>query len=123
MIPSDVTRGVTAAGGVLLAAVAAASLAVAGTDGALGVLAGGGLGLLNFRWLASTALTATRPGREGGSRWLPWAGLRFAVLAAAAGGLLEVGGVSAVGLVAGLTVVPCALVVAGLAAARHAAGR
>jgi hypothetical protein len=122
MTPSELTTRVVVESVVLLAAVAAGAAVLGGAPAACGTLAGGGLVVANFRWLTSSALAASAgadPGR--GARWLPWALLRFAALVAGAGVALVSGWAHPVALVVGLTVVPCAVVAAGLRGARREA--
>jgi hypothetical protein len=118
-----VTARVVTDWALLVAVLALGALAMGGGQGALGVVAGGVLGLLNFRWLAADVRAACDAGAGGGRRptWLPWAALRLAALAAAAGMLLVSGWLHPAGLVAGLTALPCALVTGVLRGAREEA--
>jgi hypothetical protein len=80
--------------------------------GAVG--AGGALGLVNFRWLAARAVAVTSSGAAAGGAWSVGAGLRLAALAVACGALLGLEWAHPVALLAGLGVLPCAVVVEGL---------
>lgn len=104
----------------LVMALAAAAVLVGGVPAGLGVLAGGVLAVVNFRWLAALAAATTATGRPPGAAWLAMAGLRFAVLAAACAGLFLTGATHPVALLAGFTALPCVLVGRGLAAAHEA---
>jgi len=119
MTPNELTARVQTAGVVLAVAVAAGAIALGGVPAALGVLTGGMLALANFRWLASTALAASGVVAQDPPRaWLPWTALRFAMLTVAAAAVLLTGWAHPAAVLVGLTVVPCALVVAGLRGAR-----
>jgi hypothetical protein len=119
MTPSRLTSRVTADACALAVALAAAALWLGGTPAALGVAAGGGLALLNFRWLAARAASAATAGGIPGAGWYVRAGLRFAVVTAAVAALFLTGAAHPVALVVGLTALPCALIARGLAAARR----
>jgi len=129
MTPSELTTRVMVEGGVLLAVLAGGAAILGGAPAACGLLAGGGLALANLQWLTSTALTAcSTPAlssgdsdRRSGVRWLPRAALRLGALTAGAGAVLASGWAHPVAVVAGLTVVPCALIAAGLRGARREA--
>ncbi len=115
----ELTTRVTLETTVLVALLALLAGAVAGPGAAGGVLAGGALTILNFRWLARGALrvTSSPAGERPGAAWLLAVGLRFATLFAALAVVLGSGLVHPLGLVAGLTVLPGSLVVQGLRAA------
>jgi hypothetical protein len=120
MTPSELTAGVMVRSAVVLAVLAAGAGALGGRTAACGLLAGGALALGNFRWLASTALAVSAAdGPVRGARWLPWAGLRLAALLTGAAAVLLSGWAHPVAVVAGLTVVPGALVAAGLRGGRQ----
>jgi len=109
------TARVTAATCALVAALAAPAGWLGGSTAALGVLAGGALAVVNFRWLAARAV-ASSAGVAGGA-WLVGAGLRLAAFAAACAVLLALEWAHPVALLAGLSVLPCAVIVEGLRAA------
>jgi hypothetical protein len=109
---------VVVAGVVLLAVLAAGAAVVGGASGAAGVLAGGALAIGSFRWLTSSALAASPGAGRAAVRWLPGAALRLSAIAVAAAVVLAGDWAHPVGLVAGLTVVPCAVIGAGLRGAR-----
>lgn len=115
MTPNELAARVVTGSVVLTLPVVAGALALGGLAAALGVVAGGALALGNFRWLAATALGVLGAGEgEGRRAWLPWTVLRFAVLVTAAAALLLSGWAHPAGVLIGLTVPICALVVAGL---------
>jgi hypothetical protein len=78
------------------------------------------LALTNFRWLSGRVVATL--GDVGHSTpvggWLPGFALRLAAVGAAIGVLVATEWAHPVGLVAGLTALPCALVLRGLAGAR-----
>jgi hypothetical protein len=101
-------------------AVAILSL-VSGLAGGLpvgvGVGAGGALAIANFRWLAGRVVGVLEDGPAPGG-WALGFGLRLAVLACATAGLMASGLAHPLGVVVGLTVLPCALVLRGLRQAK-----
>jgi hypothetical protein len=150
MTPSELTTRVTAESAILVAALAGGAAILGGAPAAGGLLAGTGLALANLRWLTASALAACspppaspgdsdrrpgdsdrrpgdsdrRPGdsdRRPGVRWLARAALRLGALTAGAGAVLASGWAHPVAVVAGLTVVPCALIATGLRGARREA--
>jgi len=121
MSPTDLTSRVTFDSGGLVAALALLAGWVAGITAAAGVCAGGALAILNFRWLAGRTLTVLA-GLSGHGPLGGWAlgfGLRLGALAAVTAGLLMSGWAHPVGVVVGLTALPCVLIVRGLAFARE----
>jgi hypothetical protein len=118
MTPSELVRRVSRDVCALGVALAVAGAWLGGAAGALGVAAGIALALGNFRWLVARACASTG---AGGARavWSVGAGLRFVAFAAACAGVLAAGWAHPVGLVAGLTALPCALVAHGLRSARQ----
>jgi hypothetical protein len=118
MTPSELTTRVTLDTCAAVATLAALAGLVAGAPTGLGVLAGGALAVVNFRWLVARAFVATATGSTSAAAWLLGAGLRFAACTAACGLLLATGWAHPVALVAGFTVLPCDLIVRGLASAR-----
>jgi hypothetical protein len=108
---------VTLAGAVATALLAGVALALGGPDAGLGVLAAGALTLLNFWWLVRNAAGVLGPGAAPRRAvWMVVAGARFLVLTAALVSLLASGLVHPIAFVAGLGVVPAALIVLGLSA-------
>src|SRR2546430_7796623 len=83
MTPSNMTARVTAATCVLVAALAAPAGWLGGSTAALGVLAGGALAVVNFRWLAARAVAVAASAGVAGGAGPVRARLRLAPLAAA----------------------------------------
>ena len=104
----------TAAVAGVLALVAAA---LAGPSFGIGVLAGGALAVANLWWLTRNLDGAAR---GSSSAWSLLAVVRLAAAGAAIAVVLGAGLAHPVAVVGGLTVLPCVLVVRGLAAAREA---
>jgi ATP synthase I subunit len=100
------------------AALAVPAAVLGGGPGALGVVAGGGLGTLNFWWLAARAAAACEvlAGGRSSATWLIATGIRLAVVGVLCALLLLTGWIHPVGLLVGLTVVPGAAVAQGLRA-------
>jgi len=117
MTPSDVTTRVTAAACVLGVVLAIPAGWFGGPTVALGVLAGGALAVVNFRWLAARAVAVASSAGVAGGAWLVGAGFRLAAFAAACALLLALEWAHPVALLAGLSVLPCAVIVEGLRAA------
>lgn len=122
MTPTDLRTRVIVTSALVLAGLAGVAVWLAGPAAALGLLASGGLTLGNFWWLARgvTATTDAVVGRRAGAAWVLAAAVRFAALAVALGVLLASGLVDPLGVVAGVVVLPCALVAGGLRAATEA---
>ena len=72
---------------------------------------------MNFRWLAARAVAVASSAGVAGGAWLVGAGLRLAAFAAACAVLLALEWAHPVALLAGLSVLPCAVIVEGLRAA------
>jgi hypothetical protein len=89
----------------------------AGPSAGLGVVAGGILALANLWCLSARAMSAAAA--AGGAGWALAAMLRLAATAVALALILMTGLAHPVGIVAGLTVLPLALVARGLAASRE----
>jgi hypothetical protein len=121
MTPGELTARVTLDTCAASAVLAAVGGLVAGPSVAGGVLAGGALALLNFRWLVARAAIVTAVGAAPVSAWVIGAGLRFAACMVACAILLKTGWADPIALVAGFTVLPCDVVVRGLASARGGA--
>jgi len=119
MTANDLTTGVTqrTALAVLLAAVAGGWLG--GAPGALGVVAGGALGLVSFRLLAARLRAVAAAGPALSASWLLLAGLRFAVVSGVAAMLFVTGWAHPVAWLAGYTALPLAVVLQGLRLARE----
>src|SRR2546429_3801664 len=115
MNPSKVTARVSAATCALVAVLAAPAGWLGGPTAALGVLAGGALAVVNFRWLVACAITSS-VGVAGGA-WLGGAGLRLTPFTAASAGLLAFEGGHPVALLGGLSVPSPAPVLQGVRAA------
>jgi len=103
MTPSELTTRVTLDTCAAVAALAAAAWWLAGAPIAVGVLAGGALAIVNFRWLVIRTSVAMATG---------------ITCTAVCGLLLATGWAHPVALVAGFTVLPCDLIARGLASAR-----
>ena len=94
-----------------------------GWDWSLGLLAGGGLALGNFRWLRLSVrhLVWSFSGRAGRPLWVLGYGLRYLVIFGLLAAVLKSGWIHPVGLLVGLAVLPVGLLAGGLtgAAARE----
>ena len=119
MTPSELTARVTLDTCAAVAVLAALCGWLGGAPAGLGVLAGGALAVVNFRWLAARVSAATLAGGAPTVAWLIGAGLRFTACMAACALLLLTGWAHPVALVAGFTVLPCDVIARGLAAARE----
>src|SRR6266446_2571395 len=100
MTPSDLTSRVSRDACVLGVALAGPAAYLGGLDGALGAAAGAGIALGNFRWLGSPAR----------SLWSLAAGLRLAAVVAALGVVVASGHAHPLAIVAGVSVIPIAVV-------------
>src|SRR5256712_8161166 len=78
MTPGELTPRVPLDTCAAVAALAAVAAWLGGASAGLGVLAGGVLAVLNFRWLVARASAATAAGNAAASAWLVGAGLRVA---------------------------------------------
>ena len=112
MTPSDLTSRVSRDACVM-------GVALAGLDGALGAAAGAGIAVGNFRWLASRVTAGLDAGSAVRALWTLGAVLRLGALAAAVALVLVSGYAHPLAVVAGLSVLPVAVVVHGLRAARE----
>jgi hypothetical protein len=119
MTVSELTTGVTqrTALAVLVAAVAGGWMGAA--PGALGVLAGGALGLASFRLLTARlrSIAGAGPGLAG--PWSLLAGLRFAAVAGVAALLFVHGWAHPVAWLVGYSTLPLAVLLQGLRLARE----
>ena len=125
MTPSELRGRVTLDTCAAAALLAAPTALIGGVPAGLGMLAGGVLAIVNFRWLVARATAATAAlsaipggGNAAASVWLVGSGLRFGVSLAACTLLLATGWAHPIALLAGFTLLPCDLIVRGLAAAR-----
>jgi hypothetical protein len=106
--------------GVLALVLAGACGLLRGPADALGVLIGSGLTLLNFGGLTWAADRALARGVSSRPVWIGASGLRLGLVGCLAGLAVTQTGVGVAGLVLSLTLVPLAVVLAGLRAARAA---
>lgn len=118
MTPSELTTRVTLDTCAAVGALAALGWWLLGAPVGVGVLAGGALAVVNFRWLVARAFVATATGVGSAAAWVLGAALRFLACAAACGVLLAYGWAHPIALVAGFTVLPCDLIARGLESAR-----
>jgi len=118
MTPSELATRVTLDTCLAVAALAALAGGLMSAPIGVGVLAGGALAVVNFRWLVARAFVATELGSASTAAWILGAGLRFAVCTAACAILLATGSAHPLALVAGFTVLPCDLIARGLMSAR-----
>ena len=91
MTPGELTARVTLDTCVATAVLAGLVGLVAGASGAGGILAGGALAVLSFRWLVARAAFVTATGGAPVSAWVIGAGLRFAACMVACAVLLKTG--------------------------------
>ena len=117
---SSVTTRVTIDAAILTGALALGGAWFGGRTVCFGILAGALLALADFWWL-SARLEAVATSAPSAVAWLGTAGLRLAGVAVAVAALFVTGWFHPVGLVAGLAVLPCALVARGLRLAREGA--
>jgi hypothetical protein len=120
--PAELTRRVCAVTGAITALLAVTCGLLRGPADALGVLVGSALTLMNFVGLSWAVTRATTSGHllEGRRRviWVGASGLRLGLLGVLAGVAVTVGEVGLAGLLVALTLLPVAVLLAGLAAAR-----
>jgi hypothetical protein len=114
MMGTELRTQVVAATLGLAAALALPAAWLGGATAGLGLAAGALLAAANFWSLSgrAAALAAGSPGRG----WLAAAGARLALVAAAAAALFAYGAAHPVAVVAGLTLLPCTLIVRALRA-------
>jgi len=117
MTLNNVTARVTVETCALVAVLAVPTGWLGGPTAALGVFAGGALAVVNFRWLAARAVAVASSASVAGGAWLVGAGLRLAAFAAACAVLLALEWAHPLALLAGLSVLPWAVIVEGLRAA------
>lgn len=118
MTASELVERVTAAIGLAAVTLALPAAWLGGLAGALGVLTGAALAALNFRWLARRTVAALVPGASAAGASAA-AIVRLLVALTAPAVAIATGLVHPVGLVVGLTLLPCAVVVLGLRATRE----
>ena len=121
---TDLGRQVWLVAGVLALGLAGACGLLRGPADAVGVLLGSGLTLLNFgglAWMADRALGGgVRPGPRARTLWIVASGLRLGLVGCLTGLAVVQGGVGLAGLLLSLTLLPVAVILAGLRAARAA---
>ena len=118
MIRNSVSLRVAVETCALGGAVAIPAAWLGGAGAALGVLAGSGLAVLNFIWLARGVTRASADTSR--VVWVLASSLRMMAVAGVFAGLLATGAIHPLALVIGLTALPCALVARGLSTAREA---
>ena len=109
---TDLVTRVSLAAAVVTAGLAGPAAWLGGAPGAIGMVAGAALAIANLWWLSRRA-----PMSGEGPSTLAWGasiGLRLSAAALVVGALLVTGWAHPVGLVAGLSVLPPVLVLAGL---------
>jgi hypothetical protein len=106
--------------GVLAIALALLGAWLGGRTAVLGVVAGAALALIDFWWLSARVDAATHDAPRV-AVWVAAAGLRLTGVTAAVALLFLTREFHPLALVAGLAVLPCALVVRGLSVAREGA--
>lgn len=120
MTGSELTARVTTRSGLALAGVALLAAWVGGAPALVGVLAGGAISFVNFRWLAWSATSASAA--VGGQRLragrMVAVGLRFLAAFGALAAVLVTGWAHPLALMGGLAVLPCILIAQGFRAAR-----
>lgn len=118
--PTDLGRGVWLVAGALGLGLAGACGLLRGPADAMGALLGSGLTLLNFGGLTWAAERALAGGAASRPVWIGASGLRLGLLGCIAGLAVTQTGVGLPGLLLSLTLVPVAVILAGLRAARVA---
>ena len=118
MTASELVERVTASIGLAALTLALPAAWLGGSAGALGVLAGAALAAINFRWLARRTVASLLPGGSA-TRASAAATVRLLMAMAGPAVVIATGAVHPVGLVVGLTLLPCAVVVLGLRATRE----
>ena len=118
--PTDLARGVWVLAGVLGLGLAGTCALVRGPADATGALLGSALTLLNFGGLTWAADRALAGGTGSRPVWIGASGLRLALLGALVGLVVTQTTVGLLGLLLSLTLVPVAVILAGLRATRTA---
>ena len=116
--PTELTRGVWCVVGVLALGLAALCGLWRGPADALGVLVGSGLTLLNFGGLSWAADRALATGASSRPIWVGASGLRLGLVGGLAVLALTQTEIGPAGLLLSLTLVPVAVILAGLRVAR-----
>jgi ATP synthase I chain len=119
MTPSRMTARITRETVAIVALLCAPAAWLGGGPGVVGVAAGGALGLMNLHALAGAAFAVSGrlSGRAVSGAWLAVSGLRFIVLLVACAALFTTGWAHPLGLLAGLTILPVAVLRHGLVTA------
>jgi hypothetical protein len=117
-VPTDLGRGVWLLAGALVLGLAGVCELLRGPVDAMGALVGGGLTLANFGGLTWAADRALAGGAASRPVWIGASGLRLGCLGCLAGLAVTQTGVGLPGLLLSLTLVPVAVILAGLRAAR-----
>jgi hypothetical protein len=118
MGPRDFTARVSARGAVVVGVAALVSGWLGGASAAAGLLAGGAIALLDFRWIARSLAAPGAGARLTAGHLVASAGRLLAAFGAL-GLVLASGWVHPVALMAGLALVPAVLIAHGLRAARE----
>ena len=116
MTVNELAARVTVQAGAVFLAGALFALWLGHPGVALGIAAGGALGVVNFRWLARSAgqVTGALTGAPPRGWWMMLAGVRFLAMFAAVSVVVASGWAHPVGIMAALAIVPALLVVHGL---------
>jgi hypothetical protein len=117
MSVGDLRARVTVDSAVALGVLAGLALPLAGPRSALGVVAAGALTVLNFWWLTGSMARVVAGGRRPALAWVS-AAARLATLSLAFVLLFAARAVEPLAVIAGLGVLPAALIRRGLVAAR-----
>jgi len=122
MTNNEFTTRVTVLGALATAGMALLAGWLAGGTASVGVVAGGGLALLDFRWLTRSAAAAAVALTGGRARvgWILAAVARLAVMFGALSLILVSGRVAPLAVMAGLAVLPLVVITQGFRAARAA---
>ena len=118
--PTDLARGVWLLGGALGLGLAGACGLLRGPADATGALVGSAVTLLNFGGLAWAAERALAGGSTSRPVWIGASGLRLVLLGSLVGLAVTQTGVGLVGFLLSLTLVPVAVILAGLRGTRTA---
>jgi hypothetical protein len=118
--PTDLARGVWLVAGTLGLGLALVCGLLRGPADAMGALVGGGLTLLNFGGLTWAADRALAGGTTSRPVWLGASGIRLGVLGLLVGLAMTQTGLGLLGFLLSLTLVPVAVILAGLRGIRTA---
>ena len=119
MTASDLTSDVTQRTALVVLVAAAGGGWLGAAPGAVGVLAGGALGVVSFRLLAARLRAVATAGPGLAESWSLLAGLRFAAVAGVAALLFVNGWAHPVAWLVGYSALPVAVVLQGLRLARE----